>query len=159
MTFSNYLDGTVTGILVSQLEVDFACIAACIPTVLKMLEEFWVIFCVRVLGRTPMSWNRTDQGAGSSKARVTATSGHKPNDSMTLSAIRTTDRDPYSTGPYADLGVYGGSMNSREHIIRAEGPSCGVQTQRSASVDGGSHSSGDDAAMGREHEARVNHID
>ncbi|KAM0144856.1 hypothetical protein ACHAP3_000892 [Botrytis cinerea] len=37
----SYKDGAITGILVSQLEVNFGIISACIPTVLKIMEDFF----------------------------------------------------------------------------------------------------------------------
>ncbi|KAK1762787.1 hypothetical protein QBC33DRAFT_573883 [Phialemonium atrogriseum] len=42
---------TTTGIFVSQLEVEFGVTAACVPTMLKILEEGWDFFSLKVLGR------------------------------------------------------------------------------------------------------------
>lgn len=50
---SSFSDGTSTGILVSQLEVSFSCIAACVPTVIKITEEIYTGFCVSVLRLEP----------------------------------------------------------------------------------------------------------
>lgn len=131
------LDGTLTGLLVSQLEVDFACIAACVPTVLKMMEEFWVLFCVRVLGCSSMaSSDGSSHGqttVGRSRGGDTINSGRIP-----LSDLRSVDRDPRPTGPYAsfDKDDEGGSMDSQEHIVKkgSGAPTGGIQVQTDYSV-------------------------
>jgi len=120
--------GTVTGILVSQLEVDFACIAACVPTVLKMSEEFWVIFCVRVLGIKSMEWSDSSQHGRSATGRsnTAATTIH-------MSDLRSMDRDPRPAGPYVsfDKDDEAGSMDSQEHIVKkgSSAPSSGIKVQ------------------------------
>ncbi|EEA19344.1 conserved hypothetical protein [Talaromyces marneffei ATCC 18224] len=102
--------GTVTGILVSQIEVDFACIAACVPTVLKTIEEVIAIFFVHVLGRL---YHRS---RGES-TRGENTSGSEPID---LSDLGSKDRKPRSHWLYTDLDKdeLDGIMNSQERIIQ-----------------------------------------
>lgn len=105
-----FLDGTVTGILVSQIEVDFACIAACVPTLLKMIEELIALFFVHVLGRSY-------HGSRGESTRGENTSG---SGTIKMSELRSKDRKPRSHGLYTDLGKddQEGSMNSQEHIIK-----------------------------------------
>ncbi|KAK2593719.1 hypothetical protein QQS21_008584 [Conoideocrella luteorostrata] len=115
-------DGTVTGILTSQLEVDFACIAACVPTVLKMMEELWIKFCIHVLGRTSTSWKKTRRATGnSSTERETATSERsRRSDKISTSIPRTVHSGPYDSRAYANIGrsqMDDKSTNSREHIF------------------------------------------
>jgi hypothetical protein len=42
------LDSATTGLLISQLEVDFGIVAACIPTISKLLDEYMsrLFYCV-----------------------------------------------------------------------------------------------------------------
>ena len=107
MSFS---DGTVTGILVSQIEVDFACIAACVPTVLKMIEEVIALFFVHVL-------RQSYHGSRGASTRGENTSGSGP---VHLSELRSKDGKRRSHGIYTDLSKddHDGSMNSQEHIIK-----------------------------------------
>jgi len=120
--------GTVTGILVSQLEIDFACIAACVPTVLKMTEEFWVLFCVRVLGIKSMDWSEASQNGRSTAGRATGTTN-----AIHMSDLRSVDRDPRPAGPYAsfDKDDETGSMESQEQIVKkgAAAPTSGIKVQ------------------------------
>lgn len=94
----------------SQIEVDFACIAACVPTVLKMIEEVIALLFVHVLGRSY-------HGSRGESTRGQNTSGSGP---INLSDLRSKDRKPHSHGLYADLDKddQEGSMNSQEHIIK-----------------------------------------
>ncbi|OKL57225.1 hypothetical protein UA08_07385 [Talaromyces atroroseus] len=115
--------GTVTGILVSQLEIDFACIAACVPTVLKMLEEALAFFIVRVLGRT---YNGTSGMKSSHNDNTTGGSAH------IMSNLRSKDREPRIQGPYTsfDKDDQGGSMDSQEHIIgKVDPPTSSIKVQ------------------------------
>jgi hypothetical protein len=107
--------GSETGILVSQLEIDFACISACVPTVLKMLAEIWGFFMVRVLGRP---YHGTSGMKSSNNDNTTGASGH------IMSNLRSKDREPRIQGPYTsfDKDDQAGSMDSQEHIIRKDEP-------------------------------------
>ncbi|KAK9787694.1 putative Integral membrane protein [Seiridium cardinale] len=83
ITFSSYI-----GLPVSQLEVDFATIAACIPTVLRLLAEAWRLFNTRVLGRTA---TYSSQRTGSNNVQT---------DSVHLSGLKSIDRGHQPSGPY-----------------------------------------------------------
>ncbi|ORY63467.1 uncharacterized protein BCR38DRAFT_228838 [Pseudomassariella vexata] len=97
---------TSTGQIVSQLEVDFATIASCIPTVLKIGEEAWNTFCVRVLGRTPdFSTSRTG-------SKTTGT--HETH----ASELQSIDRGPRPTGPYASFDRDDESTDSQDVIVK-----------------------------------------
>lgn len=113
----------------SQIEVDFACIAACVPTVLKMIEEVVALFFVHVLGRSYHE-SRGDSTRGEN------TSGSGP---INLSDLRSKDRKPLSHGLYTDLDKddQEGSMNSQEHIIKKgmnSPPAIKVQTDVNVTV-------------------------
>jgi len=45
------LDSATTGLLISQLEVDFGIVAACIPTISKLLDEYMSQLFYYVTGR------------------------------------------------------------------------------------------------------------
>lgn len=104
----------------SQIDVDFACIAACVPTLLKTIEEAIAFFFVRVLGR---SYHGSRGESGLSRGDNTTASGH-----VNMSNLRSVDRKRRSQGLYTDIGRDDGegSMNSQEHIIKKDTDSPGV---------------------------------
>lgn len=133
----------MTGLLVSQLEVDFACISACVPTVLKMSEEFWVIFCVRVLGRT-MSWSGSNS-VSKTGGQASIGAGSR----IHLSDLHSVDRTPKPRGPYASFDKDDeGSMDSQEHIVKKTANAGGgikVETDYYVRVEEPPHSFYDDS--------------
>ncbi|KAK7934627.1 hypothetical protein PG985_000122 [Apiospora marii] len=149
------------GLIVSQLHVNFGCIAACVPTVLKLFEEGLValggrIRCVeRTLG--------TSQQKSSSSGRGST--------AIHLSALKSADRggaaggnsggggDRSKTpvvGPYLNAGCDDddGSLGSQQRIISNTGCNIQVQTEVSISVEtdrGGACSEADGGGHGHGH--------
>jgi hypothetical protein len=100
--------------MVSQLEVDFACIAACVPTVLKMTEELFVYFCINVLNIKSMAtWSDGSRGNNTDKI------DNSHNGRIQLSQLHTVDGDR-PRGPYTnfDRSDEEGSTGSQEHIVK-----------------------------------------
>ncbi|KAK5993489.1 hypothetical protein PT974_06921 [Cladobotryum mycophilum] len=130
--------GNITGLLVSQLEVDFACISACVPTVLKMVEEFWCLFCVHVLGIKSMAWNASHDSSGQTPGGRSNGSHTVHSGKIPLSDLRSVDREPRPAGPYSiiDKDEESASMDSSEHIVRRDSgsPSGGITVQTDYSI-------------------------
>ncbi|KAH8657923.1 hypothetical protein BX600DRAFT_499961 [Xylariales sp. PMI_506] len=115
---------TSTGQVVSRLEVDFACIAACIPTMLKLIEEAWTAFRVAVLGHT-------SNFGGSNKSGSQTTGTHH----VHLSELRSMDRSARPSGPYTSFDKdESGSMDSQDMIITKSDGKIRVNTDVMVSV-------------------------
>ena len=110
------IDGIVSAMLVSQLEVDFACVAACVPTVLRMLEEFWIFLAVRLFGIRSMGSN---DSKGQSSLTPRSRGDQSGTDRIALSHLRSVDNEHRPRGPYTslDMGDECASEGSQEHIF------------------------------------------
>ena len=120
-------DGSETGILVSQLEIDFACISACVPTILRTLDEALAFFVVHIL-RLPYHGSTGVKSSFSGK--TTIGSGHIHLSNLHRSSNRDDPRIIH--GPYSSLdkGVRGGSPDSWEHITNEDKiPSKNIKVQ------------------------------
>ncbi|KAK8112522.1 hypothetical protein PG984_013048 [Apiospora sp. TS-2023a] len=133
------------GLVVSQLHVNFGCISACVPTVLKLFEEGWVALGGRIkwIERT---LNTSQQKSQSTGRRSTA---------IHLSALKSAERGatsggdnsgvggnrsktPVLVGPYLnpECDDDDGSMGSQQRIIsKSGGGNIQVQTEVSISVE------------------------
>lgn len=95
----------------SQLEVDFAVIAACIPTVLRLVEEGWSWFCVRVF-RGPVLIPARGGESGSDTVKT---------DDVHLENLQREIRDQ-SSGPYIAFDHHScrsGGGDSEEEILKS----------------------------------------
>ena len=122
----------------SQLEVDFACISACVPTVLKMIEEFWCLFCVNVLGISCISWNSSHGSSGQAPGGQSNGSYAINSGKIPLSDLCSVDRESQPAGPYSiiDKDEKNLSIDSREHIVRqgSGNPIGGITVQTDYSI-------------------------
>lgn len=119
-------DSSSLGQIVSQLQINFACIAACIPTVLKLLEEGWVVFCVHVLGY--------EGGFGTSQSNSRRTGGGSGSGTtdIHLSDLKSIERGPKPSGPYASFDRDDLSEGSQQLIM--QGTEGKIQVQTDVSV-------------------------
>ncbi|KAK7995591.1 hypothetical protein PG990_014364 [Apiospora arundinis] len=114
------------GQIVSQLQINFACIAACIPTVLRLIEEGWINFCVHVLGFEGSFFRGTSQQSNSK--RTGGTSGSRTTDIH----LKSIERGPQPSGPYAHFDRED-DVSSLELVLQNGEGRIQVQTEISVS--------------------------
>ncbi|KAK7964400.1 hypothetical protein PG988_011374 [Apiospora saccharicola] len=151
-------------LIVSQLHINFGCIAACVPTVLKLFEEGWValggrIKCIeRTLG-TSQQKSQSSSARRSTAIHLSAlksaergaTGGGDNNDG------RDRSKTPVVVGPYLnpECDDDDGSMGSQQRIIsNTGGGNIQVQTEVSISVEtdrGGTYSEDNGSGDGHGH--------
>ncbi|KAK8078782.1 hypothetical protein PG994_002589 [Apiospora phragmitis] len=98
----NVIDFQSIGLIVAQLQINFGCIAACVPTVLKLFEEAWLALGLRLRGvEQTQCFNASQQRSKSSGGGST---------DIRLSALRSVDHGgggggrSKSPGPYLHAG-------------------------------------------------------
>ena len=98
---------------------------------MKMTEEFWVRFCVNVLGVSNLSWTQSrGPSYGRSGANNTANSR-----GVQLSDIRSTATRSFHKPFNADRVTTTGSNESQEHIVDVPAGGIKIQTDYYVSVE------------------------
>lgn len=152
------------GLIVSQLHVNFGCIAACVPTVLKLFEEGLVALGgrIRFLEKTLGASQQKSEGSGRGSTAIRLSALHKSADRSGASGGGHNSagggrRKTPVVGPYLNAGCDDddeGSMGSQQRIISSTGGNIKVQTEVYISVEtdrGGAYSEADGGGHGHGH--------